>query len=90
MVYTQPKIRPKKWDAQISLRFWDKNESANLGKTTTPSDGQKTRKKKKEKKKTKTWRIVDFTVPAGHWVKESEKRDKYRDQAREMKKNYET
>ena len=42
------------------------------------SDGQEKR----------TCRIVDFAVPADHWVKlkEGEKRDKYLDLTRELKK----
>ena len=41
------------------------------------------------KKKKRTYRRVDFAVPADHRVKlkESEKRDKYLDLARELKKN---
>ena len=41
----------------------------------------------KEKKKKKTYRIVDFAVPADHRVelKESKKKDKYLDLARELK-----
>ena len=48
------------------------------------SDGQQ--KKKKEKKRTS--RIVDFAILADRRVKlkESEKRDKYLDLARELKK----
>ena len=36
----------------------------------------------------RTYQIVDFAVPAVHWVKlkESEKKDKYLDLAREFKK----
>ena len=39
-------------------------------------------------KKKKTWKIVDFAVPADHRIKlkECEKRDKYVDLARELKK----
>ena len=46
------------------------------------------KKKKKEKKKKRTRRIVNFAVPADHKVKlkESEKKDKYQDLARELKK----
>ena len=42
----------------------------------------------KKKKKNRTCRIVDFAVPADHRVKlkESEKKDKYLDLARELKK----
>ena len=44
-------------------------------------------KKEKEKKK-RTCKIVDFAVPADHRIKlkECEKRDKYLDLARELKK----
>ena len=45
-------------------------------------------KKKKKKKKKRTCIIVDFAVPADHRIKqkESEKKDKYLDLARELKK----
>ena len=45
-------------------------------------------KKKKKKKKKKISKIVDFAVPADHRIKlkECEKRDKYLDLARELKK----
>ena len=50
----------------------------------------KKKKKKKEKKKEKkgTCKIVDFAVPADYRIKlkESEKKDKYLDLARELKK----
>ena len=61
------------------MRFGDTKGSPNLGQTTKPYNNQ-------EKKR--TCRIVDFTVPAGDRVKlkESEKRDKYLDLARELKK----
>ena len=44
--------------------------------------------KKKKKRKKRTCRIVDFAVPADHGVKlkESEKKNKYLDLARELKK----
>ena len=43
-----------------------------------------------KKKKKKICKIVDFAVPADHRIKlkECEKRDKYLDRARELKKNY--
>ena len=46
------------------------------------------KKEKKKKKKKRTCRIVDFAVPAYHRVKlnENEKKDKYLDLARELKK----
>ena len=42
--------------------------------------------------KKRTYWIVDFAIPADHWVKlkEIEKRDKYRHLAQEMKKSYRT
>ena len=42
-------------------------------------------------KKKRTWKIVDFAVPADHRIKlkECEKRDKYPDLARELKKTME-
>ena len=44
--------------------------------------------KKKKKKKKRICKIVDFAVPADHRInlKESEKKDKYHDLARELKK----
>ena len=67
------------------MGFWDANRSPNLGQTTRPCDSQKKKKKKKEKKR--TCRIVNFAVPANYRVKlkESEKRYKYVDLARELK-----
>ena len=46
---------------------------------------------KKKKKKKKIYKIVDFAVPADHRIKlkECEKRDKYLDLARELKKTME-
>ena len=46
-------------------------------------------KKKKKRKKKRTCWIVDFAVPADHSVrlKESERKEKYVDLARELKKN---
>ena len=46
------------------------------------------KKKKKRKKEQKISKIVDFAVPADHRIKlkECEKRDKYLDLARELKK----
>ena len=58
------------------------NRSSNLVKTTRPSY--------KHWKK-RTYQIVDFAVPVDHRIKlsESEKRDKYPDHARELKKTME-
>ena len=51
------------------------------------------KKKKKQKKKNRSCKIVEFAVPAYHRIKlkECEKKDKYLDFARELKKkNYGT
>ena len=82
MVYAQPNICLGEWYGQTPLGFWDKNGSLNLTQTTRSSDSQQQQQKKKE-----NLRIVDFAVPADHWVKlkECEKKDKYLDIARELK-----
>ena len=61
------------------LGFWDKNGSPNLSQWTRPIYNQEEKK---------TYRVVDFAVPADHRVKfnESEKKDKYLYLARELKK----
>ena len=53
----------------------------------SPNLGQKTRLNNNQQKK-RTCKIVDFAVPADHGIKlkESEKKDKYLDLAREFKK----
>ena len=59
---------------------------------TRPCNNQKKKKKKKKKRKKKrTWRIVNYSVPVDLWVKlkESEKRGKYPDFARDLKKTEE-
>ena len=83
MVYAQLRTRPGK----TSLGFSYTIGSPNLGQTTRPSDSKKKKKKKKKKEKRKekkrTCQIVDFPILGDHRVKlkESEKRDKYRDLA---------
>ena len=54
-----------------------------------PARLYESKKKKKKEKKSRTCGIADFIVPADHRVKikESEKRDKYQDLARELKKH---
>ena len=72
MVYTQPRIRPRKWDTQTPLGFSNINWSRNLGQTIRPNNSLQ-----KE----------NFSIPADHSVKlnESEK-DKYLHIVRELKK----
>ena len=61
-----------------------KQQQKNLGPKTRPYNNQ-------QKKKKKICKVVDFAVPADHRIKlkESEKRDKYLDLARELKKTKE-
>ena len=40
IVYAQPKIFPREWDAQGSLGFGDTNRLSNFGQTIKPSNSQ--------------------------------------------------
>ena len=64
----------------MGLRHTD--GSPNLGQKTRPNNDKKT------KKQTRTCKIVDFAVLADHWIKlkKCEKKDKYLDLTRELKK----
>ena len=79
MVYAQTGICLEEWDARSSLGFWDINRSPNSSQETRLSDNLK---------KKRTCRIVDFAVLADNRlkIKENEKRDKYLDLAKELKK----
>ena len=81
MVYAQPRIHPGKWDVQTSQDVLHTNGSPNPCQTTRPYNN----------KKEGTCRVVDFVVPVDHRVKlkECEKRDKYLDLVRELKKTVE-
>ena len=80
VAYTQAGIRPGERDTQNSLRFWDTNWLPDLGQTTRPKNIERRIER----------RIEDFAVPADHTLKlkEGEKRDKYLDFARELKKQW--
>ena len=54
----------------------------------SPNLGQKTRLNNNQQQKKRTWKIVDFAVPADHRIKlkECEKKDNYLDLTRELKK----
>ena len=84
MVYTQPQNCPGEGDTQTSLEFRDTNGSLNLGQTNRPCNCQEQQKQQKKR----TFRIVDFVVPADQKVKlkESKKKDWYLNLARELKK----
>ena len=61
------------------MGLWHTNRSPNLGQKTRPYNNQQ---------KKRTCKIVEFAVPADHRIKlkESEKKDKYLDFVRELKK----
>ena len=82
MVYAQPSTCPRKWHTQTPMGLWYTNGSPNLCQKTRPYNNQQKKKKKK------ICKIVDFAVPADHRIKlkECEKRDKYLNLARELKK----
>ena len=63
MVYTQPSVRPAKWEAQTPLGFRHTNWSPNLDQTTRPYNHQQKKKRKKKRE------LADFTVPADHSLK---------------------
>ena len=48
MVYSLPRIRPRKWDAENSVGFWDTNGSSNLGQATRPRDSQQQKREPAE------------------------------------------
>ena len=72
------------WDFEIQTAY---HISARRPDLVIIKKKKKKKKRKKKKKKKQTCRIVDFGVPADHRLKlkESEKRDKYLDLAREVK-----
>ena len=83
MVYSQPRTCARKWYTQTPVGLWYTNGSPNLGPKTRSYYNQQKKKKKK-----RICKIVDFAVPADYRIKlkEYEKRDKYHDLARELKK----
>ena len=64
------------------MGLWHTDGPPNLGQKTRPNNNQQ---------KKRIWKIVDFAVPADHRMKlkESEKKDKYLDLARGLKKTME-
>ena len=81
VVYVQPRIHPGEWDAQSYQGFDIQIDHQIL--TRWPDLVIVN-----QKKKNRTYRIMDFAILAHHRVKlkESEKRDKYLNLARELKK----
>ena len=74
-----PRICPGAWNTLTPMGFWYTNGSPNISQITRTYNNQQ---------KKITSRIADFAVPADHWVKlkESKKKDKYLDLARDLKK----
>ena len=85
MVYAPPSSYPGEWHTQTFMGLWHTNGSPNLSQKTRPYSNQQPKKKW-------TCKIVDFAVPADNRIKlkESEKKDKYLDLARELKKLWNT
>ena len=83
MIYAQYSTGTRKWHAETPVELWYTNGSPNLGPKTRPYNNQQ-----QNKKKNKICKIVDFAVPADHRIKlkKCEKRDKYFDLARELRK----
>ena len=71
---------PGKWDTQTSLGICETNWSRNLGLMTWRYDSQ-------QKKKKRSYRKLNFALLTDHSIKlkESEKKDKYPDLARQLK-----
>ena len=74
MLYEQTGMCPEKWDAHTVQGFWDTNRSHNLGQIRTNDSQQK-----KEK----------MPIYGLCCLGKSEKKGKYRDLARELKKTIE-
>ena len=64
------------------MGLWHTHGSSNLGQKTRPNNNQQKKKKKR------TCKVVDFAVPADYRIKlkQYEKKNKYLDFARELKK----
>ena len=78
MVYAQPSICPGEWDAQTPTRFRRTNGSPNLAQTTRPDNNQ-------QKSELQHCGFYCHRVK----LKEREKKDKYQDLAKELKKTVE-
>ena len=58
MIYEQPRICPREWDAQTPLEFWDTNGSTNLGQTIRFFNNQQKEKKKKKRELAELWTLL--------------------------------
>ena len=72
----------------FNVRFTHSHIMAIVHTDRSPNLGQKTRPNNNQQQKKRICKIVDFVVPANHRIKlkECEKKDKYLDLARELKK----
>ena len=79
MVYAQPSIYPGEWHTDTPMGIWHTNGSPNLRPKTRLHNNQQQKR---------ICKIVGFAVPVDHRIKlkESQKKDKYMDLARELKK----
>ena len=84
MLYAQPRTCPRKWYTQTPVGLWYTNGSPNLVLKTRSYNNQP----KKKKKKKENLQNCGLYCPGGpqNKLKESKKRDKYLDFARELKK----
>ena len=81
MVYAQPSSCPRKWHTETPMGLWHTHGSPNLDQKTRLYNNQQQQKKR-------ICKTVDFAVLAEHRIKlkEWEKKDKYLDLVRELKK----
>ena len=79
MLYARPHIYLWKWDGQTPQGFWDTNWTPNLGQTNRPYD------KRPKKENLQNLGLCSHGWQKNKW-KESEKKDKYLDLAKELKK----
>ena len=73
------------------MGFWHSDRSPNLGQKTRPYNNQQQQQQQQQQQKKRIRKIVYFAVPADLRIKlkECEKKDKYLDLARELKKTME-
>ena len=63
MVYAQPRIRLREWDAQIPLGFWHTNWSPNLGQMTRSYNNQQ----KKKRELAELWTFLSLQITEKNW-----------------------
>ena len=58
MVYAQPEICSREWDAQTTLGFRDANGSPDLDQTTRSYNNQPKKKKEKKRELAELWTLL--------------------------------